>query len=628
MKLYANLKYLFIISIIFINISCEDFLDKSPDMGITDDEVFKNYDSVLGLLDRCYNLLDNFHGFDKCRNGRTHIGTISDEFASLWNNAEAIPVNNGYWLASNITNFEIGVDGSRNGTSIWKAYQGLRIANKVISSIDRVHNLTETELNNILGQAYFFRAWFYFQLIKRYGGMPIFDKYYMGDGTEDLPRKTYHESSEWMVADLDKAIDMLPEEWDEKNTGRPTMLAAMAVKSMAQLYDASPLMQNDLNTIEVKDYDANRAKLAAQSAYKVIEYIENNSQTQYKLMGYDEQDLDKKKQIYKNIFYWPAPPYTQPEYIWYNRIQDRQSTFNYDRYLRSFWMPYELTGGNVGNDQIVYNAPTQNMVEMFEKKGVDDLYYPIDDNNAEYDLQSYYENRDPRFYNNILRPGEAWCKDNNGNTVYITTYYEGSMYKTTRDDKTSNKRFQTGYLCKKFMWPECNQWEVGYSINRVITVYIRVAQIYLDFAEAAFEATQNAKAQIEGCGSLTAEQAINKVRNRIGVTNLPDYIVSDPQKFREAYRRERAVELMFENNRWWDIRRWMIAHELFKDQYPIKGINAVPNDYNVPIGEMTFNYSVVDVKPEQRIFEMRNYWYPFSINDVAGLNNLVQNPGW
>lgn len=172
-----------------------------------------------------------------------------------------------------------------------------------------------------------------------------------------------------MVTDLDKAIDMLPEEWDEKNTGRPTMLAAMAVKSMAQLYDASPLMQNDLNTIEVKDYDANRAKLAAQSAYKVIEYIENNSQTQYKLMGYDEQDLDKKKQIYKNIFYWPAPPYTQPEYIWYNRIQDGQSTFNYDRYLRSFWMPYELTGGNVGNDQIVYNAPTQNMVEMFEKKG-------------------------------------------------------------------------------------------------------------------------------------------------------------------------------------------------------------------------------------------------------------------
>ena len=78
---------------------------------------------------------------------------------------------------------------------------------------------------------------------------------------------------------------------------------------------------------------------------------------------------------------------------------------------------------------------------------------------------------------------------------------------------------------------------------------------------------------------------------------------------------------MFENNRWWDIRRWMIAHELFKGQYPIKGLKATKNGNN-------YSYEVIDITPEQRIFEMRNYWYPFAIDDIAGLNNLTQNPGW
>lgn len=625
----TNYKHILIgVSLISLTTSCEDFLDKSPDMGLTEQDVFSKYESARGYLDNTYLYLDNIYKFGANANGRTHIGAISDEFASLYNFAESIPVNSGNWLSQNITSFEIGVNkgtgddfGFNGSTTIWKAYQSIRIANRTIQKVEEVPGMTETQKNELLGQAYFMRAWYYFQLIKRYGGMPILDQAFIGDGSEDLPRKTYHESSDWMVSDLDKAIELLPDQWDTNNTGRATKLAAMALKSMAQLYDASPLMQNDLTKTVVMDYDQERAKIAAQSAYKVIKYIENEGSQWYELTGSDipMEDLEAKAEAYKHIFYWSAPPFTQKEYIWYNRTQDDLNSYNYSRYIRSFWLPSEWSKGT-GNDAVVYNAPTQNMVDLFEKQS-GGVYYPKDDPNANYNPQSPYTDRDPRFTNNILYPGEEWGVNNNGAKEYVTTYKNGQMYNTVLTNNQSNKRQQTGYLCKKYLWPECNQYTLGYNLYRTITVYIRTAQIYLDFAEAAFEAMKSAKTPIEGCDGWTAEMAINKVRNRVGVTNLPDYIVSDEQKFREAYRRERAVELMFEDHRWWDIRRWMIAHELFKDQYPIKNMLATKNGN-------TYTYEIQDNTKEQRVFTMRNYWYPFSMNDVSGLNNLVQNPGW
>ena len=165
----------------------------------------------------------------------------------------------------------------------------------------------------------------------------------------------------------------------------------------------------------------------------------------------------------------------------------------------------------------------------------------------------------------------------------------------------------------------------------MITVFIRVSQVYLDLAEASFEATGSATAKVEGC-ELSALDAINVIRNRIGIGNVPADIYNDEQAFREAIRRERAVELMFEDHRWWDIRRWMIAHELFTGQYPIKGMQATPKNKNHAKVEdkstLEFTYEIIDVIPEERKFEMRNYWYPFSMNDASSLNNLVQNPGW
>lgn len=102
---------------------------------------------------------------------------------------------------------------------------------------------------------------------------------------------------------------------------------------------------------------------------------------------------------------------------------------------------------------------------------------------------------DPRFYNNILYPGNKWGVNASGVTQYVTTYVDGNMYKTVLNNNTSNKRQQTGYLCKKFWWEGADQWKKLYGLNRVITVFIRVSQVYLDLAEASFEATGSATAK-------------------------------------------------------------------------------------------------------------------------------------
>ena len=102
------------------------------------------------------------------------------------------------------------------------------------------------------------------------------------------------------------------------------------------------------------------------------------------------------------------------------------------------------------------------------------------------------------------------------------------------------------------------------------------------------------------------------VYKRQGLTDLPSDIVAAPDKFRAAYRRERAVELMFENHRWWDIRRWMILEETFKDTYPIKGSLFTPRESNhgsiTDKSTLTYDYEQIDITPEVRSFTKKNYW--------------------
>ena len=355
--------------------SCEDYLDRSPDDGLSEDDVYKDYSSLLGFMDRIFqndDILIFTHGINSYSNTYVTVGNLSDEYASVRDDDPSKFVNAGNWLENAGTRFEIGSksDGKNFKSAISRAYTGLRIVNRVISGVDQVKSITDDQRRKLLGQAHFLRAYFYFEIIKRYGGMPIFDQLWGASDDFDFPRKTYQESNAWMQTDLDKAIEYLPISWPDEEHGRPDRVSAMALKAMTQLYAASPLMQNDLNSIENKGYGKEMAAEAARSAQKAINAIESHEY--YRLMNHDE---------YRSIQLMPnSNQFAQPEYLWFLRWHHG----NWSAFVRAQWLtqPYDNKTGAEGTP---YNAPTQNAVDMYERKGADGKYYPITDPRSGYD---------------------------------------------------------------------------------------------------------------------------------------------------------------------------------------------------------------------------------------------------
>ncbi|GGZ13169.1 carbohydrate-binding protein [Echinicola pacifica] len=595
--------------------SCEDYLDVSPDFGITEEDVFSEYESARGYLDNCYDVLYDMHHWRSQELDRTSISGLSDEAATLFSGPLNQTINTGSWINKSGTG-EIGWGGETNyerGSIISNAFFAIRVANNVIEQAPGIPGITPAQQNELIGQAHFFRAWYYFQIIQRWGGMPKLDKAYTPNDDLDLPRLTYSESSEWLIADLDIAISLLPHSWNENEYGRATKVAAMSVKSMAALYAASPLMQNGLNSIQYLDYGQAWSERAAEYANDVITYVnQGTAGTNYRLMNGEE---------YENIFYFEGVNGSD-ESLWFNYNGGRRDT---RRGLRSLYIPQYFSGGT-GNDATAYAGPSQNVVDMFEVL-VDGEAYTIDDPRAEYDPQNPYVNRDPRFYNNVIVPGEAWGLNNSGRQLYQELYVEGRDYDITTSSVHTRNRQLSGYMTKKFIWEECNQFLNQFGKYNINHIFIRVSQIYLDYAEVMNEA-YGPNNDPKGYG-LTAVQAVNMVRNRVGMPDVSGEFTGTKESFRDKIRNERAVELFWENHRWHDLRRWMIAEEVFSK--PIQGIRAYPPAGHRNVADkssLDFRYEVVNLESEQRVFGLRYHWYPVSQSDAQNLYNFQQNPGW
>jgi len=182
-------------------------------------------------------------------------------------------------------------------------------------------------------------------------------------------------------------------------------------------------------------------------------------------------------------------------------------------------------------------------------------------------------------------------------------------------------------MCIKWWWPTANKWTGGWGDYFYNGVFIRTTQLYLDYAEAMNEA-YGPNADPQGYG-MTALEAINKVRNRVGMVDVNPIYTGSAEEFRKRIRNERAVELMWENKRWHDLRRWMTAHEVLGKANAIKGLRVEDLTPGVQdVGEKDFNYRVVDLPSEFRVFKMKHYWYPLPKDHMERLRNVEQNPGW
>lgn len=608
-KLFYFYTGLFLISLTLF--SCEDYLDIDVELEISEDDVFDTYDNAEGYLDNCYNALNDYSRYNVQNQQRGHISTISDEAMGTypWSNLVSV-FNTGSWL-DQTSCAEIGTTsaniGKFNGRVIPNAFYCIRIANKLLENVPDM-DITDDEKDLLMGQAYFMRSWYYFEIIRRWGGMFIMDQSYDSDDVLDLERLTYSESSEWLIEGLDLAIELLPDEWDDAEKGRADKVAAMAVKSMAALYAASPLMQNGIYTITDQDYSMEWSELAAKYAAEVLDYIDATIPDR-QVTG-EDMDAEEQMENYQSIFYH-YPEYVGAEDLWYvNSTGMGRGTD-----IRIHWQNMRFSGAT-GNWGWAKTCPSQNLVDMFEF--ADGTVFDWD--NEEH-VENIYVNRDPRFYNNILYPNCPWGTDSSNDSLYIETYTGGQ-------DLNDNYYYSipTGYMCKKWWWESYNKYSSSTASSYYYNgVFIRTTQIWLDLAEAMNEA-YGPNSDPDGLG-YTAVEALNKVRNRVGMPDVADEYTASKDDLRDRIRNERGVELMLENHRWFDIRRWMIAEEVFSDTYPIKGVTAdiVSGTNN---SDYVFSYEQKDVTDAVRVFETRNYWYPVDYDATTQYENFKQNYGW
>lgn len=488
------------ISIAFTLSSCNGFLDREEDSFIDKTATFDSYNRTKQYLTYAYTLLpDGLNRFSR----EAMLASATDDAEFAIESAEIQQLNNGSWNALN------------NPDEVWNRYFSgiskcctlLENTDHVNLDISRLDPDKQVEYANSLkdirmwrAEARFLRAYFHFELLKRYGPIPIVTSTLSINGNyENTPRPTMKEVVDFIAKECDIAADTLElTPWRNVNDafGRATKGAALALKSRLLLYAASPLYVDFGDTNEAnKPTDVALWKSAADAAKAVIDL------NQYELAS-------SYADLFKNDF-------QNKEYIFVRRYA-ASSDFEKSNFPVSF-------GGKGGTN------PSQNLVDDYEM--LDGT--PFDWNDPAKAAQPF-ENRDARLGATILMNMTPFKGKK------VATYPEGA------DASPNPNATKTGYYLRKFLNEDVNIQTGGSSSGHVVPLF-RLAEIYLNYAEALNE-----------CDPTNPDIALylNKVRNR---ASLPNVSALSQEQMRAVIQHERRVELAFEEHRSWDVRRWKIA---------------------------------------------------------------------
>lgn len=544
-----------LICFVTLLVGCNDkFLEVAPEVAIDEAKVFSDPILAAQFADNAY----RYRPDDYLRwNSITGMSQVTDESVGTDITSNLLySMQKGMWHDHSLMRPALSDRYFLNDISgVWDmSYTGIRVANKMLSKVDQVAWTTQ-DPNRIKGEMYFLRASMYFELIKRFGGVVIMDRAYASNEDIDFPRSTYDECVSFILNDLEQAILLLPNTYDQGNYGRATIGAARALKSRLLLYAASPL-HNPENDLTKWTAAANAAK--------------------------DVMDMNMYK-LHKNYGEILNIPMSDTcEYILIKVRGPRDVSYP----KLSVMSPG--SGGSIGE----FN-PTQNHVDLYEMSNG----LSISDPASGYDPTNPYANRDPRFYANILYNDAAW----QGRKMEM---WDGGLdYRSTGTSYT-----QTRYYCKK-MWPV----EFDNQLNKkavVNFIFFRFGEILLNYAEAQNEAAGP---------DATVYSAINQIRKRAGMPDLPVGLTKDIM--RNHIRNERAIELAFEDHRFYDIMRWRKGKEIIAQ--PVYGMNVVKNTNG------TFTYTPIRLSDYyQRIFEDYMHLYPIPKTEIQKSKKLIQNTGW
>ncbi len=449
-------------------------------------------------------------------------------------------------------------------------YAGIRAANYLLENcpddfeIGRYADDYKQQLARLQGypwEAKALRAYFHMELLKRYRNIVIADRTFTADEVNKQMPVTYSQAVEWISEELSAAAEKLPETYEGTSygeLGRVTKGFALAARSRLLLYAASPLNNT---SADKKLYVA-----AAEVAQEFIKSIE-------KSFVYMLQDQKFNNEC-KNLIFGVR--------------EGTDNTFEYNNF------PVGYEGGNSGT------CPTLNLVEAFDM--IDGTPFDYEKHK---DALLNSSLRDPRFAKAILSNGDIF------KGVPVETFVGG------QNGMPKENASPTSFYLRKFVQEATSLTTGNVSSHLHLYPIFRVEEVYLNYAEALFEATGSPEftGTLEGVTfSMSPRAALNSIRKTYGMPDIPAGLTVD--QFRTRLRNERRVELCFEGHRFWDLRRWKEG-EKTKEIYGLNIVKAADE-----------TYSVEKVLVQTRYWHDKQYWYPISNTEYYKNQNLIQNKDW
>jgi hypothetical protein len=459
-----------------------------------------------------------------------------------------------------------------------QGYTYIRKINLFLDKMAASDALQFTDKKRLVAEAKFVRAFIYFNLIERFGGVPIVTKVYdLSDAsTVKFKRNTFDECVAAIQKDLTEALADLPAKYSstDVNYGRATRDACYALASRLYLYAASPLWN--------PTHDIAKWQKAADAAAAFVD------------------SSDRGYTLYPN----------------YGALFNQNSGASQNEYIltRNFTSSnfQQAPAHNLGRRYGAYggwwasNGPTQNIVDDYDMTNGEPAFTWTGNTKAvnpasNYDPQHPYKNRDPRFEASIIHDSSVFHGDLMEMWVSANTSQFGyDSWKQSSDNPRS------GYWLRKFM-PEVQT--ISFAEHYTIPwPHFRLAEIYLNYAEAKFELGDFAKCR----------EYINKIRTRAGMPNIPATLTGEP--LRARLYNERRIELAFESHRFFDIRRWKIANVI--ENRPIYGMDI---SKNLATGVTTYSpVLLLQKNPYQDKMDL----LPVETAEVKRNDPTLQTPGW
>ena len=651
--------------------SCTDWLEKDPEAIVAEDEAFKNYRNFQGYIEEIYNLIPDKEKVNYCTAWNFGDDAVhnTEGYAHMDHQVDLGNYRNWY------TNTQCWLKGGEyNGRrqSLWdNSWYCIRKCNMGIENIKSLVG-TDEERDLLLGQMYFFRAWWHFELMCYFGGLPYIDQAFEASSIPELPRLSFQECADRCAEDFERAYNLLPldaQGWDEtlagmqtsgKNDLRVNKFMALCYLGKCYLWAGSPLMKEmeKMKTGGVPqllgassngktyDYDVAYCKKAAEAFGKALDMV-TKGQVTYKLAEYKYSDIynhvrdENAETNYSDIFYtvkqnWNMPGTTEAIF---RGVYPGANSANWNC-AKIFGPKVE---GLVAHDKIIHH-PTANVIDQYGMSNGEPIYlvengeYKINPE-AHWDPEHPYKDRDPRFYHDIVFDGFHYVLSTDALTStqkkheYCSLYTGGAMRGVA--DGSS-----TGYFIQKLVPHQCNEGDKWYDWDYAFQSYLpymRLAEIYLMYAEAR-AAFANDKADLNArdyCPALSAVDCINALRDRV---NSPDYpmehvaarFIESPKLFMDEVRRERAVELSFEGFRWCDLQRWLLLTEppyTVKYSHEFERLEADTwfKDHD-PKDARVGNFHKEELIT--RRLESKHYWFPLPDKDIYLYEGFAQNPGW